>query len=192
MRQKTILCILGLLVLWLAGCQGPPAQPTPTSTPDMLPERLAQAEAHSKSLEFEDAAIAYREVLDEMERRHTDEARQAEVRELCTKMLVEAGGYNSSRKLWFEMGEKNPDSKMEAARMVKRAEKFMRMQAGELLVQSQADFKEGRRSKALSTAQAAESLLQNAHGSEEQMTTVRQLIEQYSLTPEVKVSPSPS
>jgi len=172
------LCLLVLLLL-SAGCRGPEVTPEASSSPSPDPVQavLAQADRHLLSQEFEEAAVLFREALDSLDSAQAGEAELAAVRERCTQAMVEAGGFVASKRLWTEIALKNPDSKMEAERMVKRAERMMLMQADELYLQAQDDFKENHRSKGLSTVQAADVLYRMAGGSKEQLKAAQECIE---------------
>jgi tetratricopeptide (TPR) repeat protein len=153
------LFLWALSLMVAVGC-APQMESSPTPTP--AKSLFAQADEMLEAQDFEGAAVAFREVLDDLENSNADPERQRLAREKCTKALVEAGGFAGSQRLWEEMGQKNPESKMEAERMKARAERMMIMQAEELLVQASDDLKQGRRSKALATAQAAERLYEGA------------------------------
>jgi hypothetical protein len=127
---------------------------------------------------YEGAAVAYREVLDHMEVSGANPDQQRLVREKCTEALVEAGGFCSSRRVWMEMGLKNPESKMEADRMKARAERMMLMQGEELLVQASEDLTQGHRSKALATANACKVLFEGAGASEQTSANLETLMSQ--------------
>ena len=155
MKGIFVLLLLALTV----GCA---PQPGPSSSPTPEKTLLERADEMMAAQDFEGAALAYRQLLDELEDSDADQAEQELVREKCVKAMVEAGGFVGSQRLWGEMAQKNPESKMEADRMKARAERMMIQQGEELLVQAAEDLKQGHRSKALATALASQSLFEGA------------------------------
>lgn len=127
---------------------------------------------------YEGAAVAYRERLDQLEKSGAPPEQQQSVREKCTRALVEAGGFVNSQRLWEEMAEKNPEAKDEAERMKARAERMMLQQGEELLALAAEDFKSGHKSKALAAAQATEVLFEKASADSQKWAPLKELMEQ--------------
>lgn len=156
--MKILVPSISVLLIWvLSGCSSiSSASPTPSGSPTWSP--LVQGDQYLASKDYENAAVAYRQALDEMESSERPLHEQDKVRQHCTLALVEAGGFSASQRLWKEMAQKEPASKKEANRMQARAERMMTAQGRELLAQARVDLKDGHRSKALATAQAAQQL----------------------------------
>lgn len=171
MRLLTWMLALCLSATFGCANQKPVAAPSPTPNP--IAELVSSGEAALEGQDYEKAALSFRDALDLIEE---DRETAPMVQTQCTLALMEAGGYRSSRQLWSDMLHKNPKAGQEAKRMVRRAEKFMKMQAEELLNQAALDLKEGKRLKAQATAEASLQLFQEAQGSKEQIRATTEFL----------------
>ena len=151
--------LLLLLLLLLGGC-APAPEPSPSPSPEK--SLLQRADQMLSAQDYEGAAVAYRELLDELEKSDAEPALQQSVQAKCTEALIEAGGFSDSLRVWQEMARKNPEAQEEAERMQARARRMMAQQAEELSVLASEDLAEGHKSKALATARAAEQLFLSA------------------------------
>ena len=166
--------LLIFLVFSLLACQVQPDKVTvATSSPE--PSKFELGKMLLEQQDFEGAAVALREVLDEFDAQNVPLDRQGATQELCTKALVEAGGFVGSMRLWQGLKDKNPDSAAEASRMIARAKKMMLLQADELLLQAKEDLEGGTKSKALSAVRAALQLYEEAQGPEESVSSAKEL-----------------
>lgn len=172
---------LFLFILILLSSSGCARKETVAATPTPRTD-LELADDLFNAQDYEGAALAYRDILDRLERTNAPSNRQRSVREKCTRAMVEAGGFADSRRLWSEMVEKNPESKMEARRMQARAERMMLMQGEELLQQAADDLAQGHRSKALATAKACHILFEDAGADETQTARSQEMVRKLQAT----------
>lgn len=168
--------LITIILVLTFGCGQPQHSPTSSPTPDAIAQQISKGQESLTADDYESAALAYREALDLIEEQGGSHPELEAVSANCTRAMMEAGGYYSSRRLWSEMKAKNPDAGAEAQRMVNRAEKFMRMQAEELLKQAKLDQEEGHALKAKATANASLRLFEELPKSEEPAAQVREFI----------------
>ena len=173
--SKALLIAVGSLIV--LGCSpSPPTVAAPTAQ-SQTASKIAEADRLMAAQDYEGAALLYRELLDTFEEKKIQNPIQLEIRQKCTRAMVEAGGFASSYTLWEEMATKNPESKPQAQRMQSRAKRMILQQAQELLQQAKMDLQKGHRSKALATAGASEELLTLVGAEEENRQPVRAFLE---------------